>query len=221
LVAFVIALEAETDHLAYRLYGPADDEIKNVKGGEKCMTAKMKSAVVLTPSQLVDALDALGVPFLRGGCGATGKVEPGDLLAALAASAEARLRLSLIPLLLAHPEYSAYATTALRQMQPATAITLRCYYTAALWLQVKYRARITASVGTSQWLPDLFGAELHLMEYTDPDAALRALAARQQALSGRVLNWLGSYEHAAQTWLQQLEQGAKWKQSQPINSMRS
>jgi hypothetical protein len=33
------------------------------------MTAEMKTAVALTPSQLVDALDALGVPFLRGTSG--------------------------------------------------------------------------------------------------------------------------------------------------------
>ncbi len=185
------------------------------------MTAEIKIAVALTPLQLVDALDALGVPFLRGGCAAATEVEPDDLLAALAASSEARLRLALIPLLLAHPEFSACTVAALQQLPPAAAITLRCYYTAAYWLQKKHCARITAAIGAMPSLPNLCCAELNLVTTTDPDTALHTLAARQQALSGRVLNWFGSYEHAAQTWLRQLEQRAKWKQSLLINSMRS
>ena len=185
------------------------------------MTTDLGDTVVLTPQQLVDALDALGVRFLRGGSGAPLCTQPAALLAGLAASAEARLRLALIPLLLAHPEFAHDARSALQQMSPAVAVTFRCYYTAARWLQVKHRGRLTACLGPVRPLPDLFGEELGLVAHTDPDAALRALGARQQALTGRGLNWCGSYEHAAQTWLRQLEQEAPWNRLQPIKSVRS
>jgi len=185
------------------------------------MATDLGDTVVLTPGRLVDALDTLGVRFLRGGSGATARAEPAALLAGLAASAEARLRLALIPLLLARPEFAHDAGSALQQMSPAAAVTFRCYYTAARWLQVKHRGRLTASLGATQPLPDLFGEELGLAAYTDPDAALRALASQQQALTGRALNWYGSYEHAAHTWLRQLEQEALWNLLQPIKSVRS
>ena len=176
---------------------------------------------MLTPQQLVDALDTLDVHFLRGGLGAPVRAGPAALLAGLAASAEARLRLALIPLLLAHPEFAHDASSALQQMSPAAAVTFRCYYTAACWLQVKHRGRLTACLDHVRPLPDLFGEELGLAAHTDPDAALRALGAKQQVLTGRALNWYGSYEHAAQTWLRQLEQEALWNLLQPIKSVRS
>ena len=169
------------------------------------MTTNLKTENALTPSQLVAALDSLGVPFLRGASGSVVPVQPAALLAGLAASPEARLRLALIPLLLAHPEFSVYAVAALQQLSPTAAVTLRCYYTAAVWLQGKHRARITVALGHTQPLPDLFGAELELATYTDPDAALYALALRQRELTGLTLNWLGTYEHAAQSWIRFME----------------
>jgi hypothetical protein len=63
------------------------------------MVTQLNVAVALTPQQLVDVLDALDVRFLRGGSGASARAEPVALLAGVAASAEARLRLALIPLL--------------------------------------------------------------------------------------------------------------------------
>lgn len=169
---------------------------------------------LLSSAQLIDALDTLGIPFLRGGSGVTTPIEPAELVAALARSPEARLRLALIPLLLAHPEFSWSVVAALAQAAPDAAITLRCYYTAAYWLQQKYWRRLTAALGVTPRLPDLFRAELGMSTYADPDVALDALAARQQVLSGRVLNWFGTYEHAVQSWLHQLEQRILWNQSQ-------
>jgi len=182
------------------------------------MISNLKRESALTPSQLVAALDSLGVHFLRGAADAAVTVQPTALLAALAASSAARLRLALIPLLLAHPEFSVYACTALQQLPPDAAITFRCYYTAAHWLQIKYRARITATLGAIQPLPDSFSTELNLSGTVDPDSALHALAARQQSLSARALNWFGSYEHAAQTWLRLQEREIQWNRSHPIKS---
>ena len=185
------------------------------------MTSHLKTENALTPSQLVAALDSLGVHFLRGASGAVGAMQPTALLAALAASAEARIRLALIPLLLAHPEFSVHARTAVQQLPPDAAITFRCYYTAAHWLQIKYRARITVSLGVMQSVPDTFSAELNLPEFADPDAALQTLALRQQELTGLTLNWLGTYEHAAQSWLRFMEYDNRWQRSLPIKFMHS
>jgi hypothetical protein len=57
----------------------------------------------------VNALHALGVRFLMGGSkGSDNSLyrQPARLISKLAQSDEARLRLSLIPLFLEHPEYA-------------------------------------------------------------------------------------------------------------------
>lgn len=177
------------------------------------MIRNLNTDTALAPSQLVDALNSLSVSFLRGGSGVASQIEPDQLLVALAGSPEARLRLALIPLLLEHPEFSCAVLAALPHAPPDAAVTLRCYYTAAYWLQQKYQTRLTAALGVTPPLPDLFRAELGLATYADPDTALHALADRQRLLSGRVLNWFGTYEHAVQSWLRQLEQKLSWNQS--------
>jgi hypothetical protein len=50
----------------------------------------------LKQSELIDALDTLGVLFLRGGSGIPKTLAPDALMAALATSPEARLRVALI-----------------------------------------------------------------------------------------------------------------------------
>ena len=169
----------------------------------------------LTPTQLVDALHTIGVPFVRGGSGARHAVEPSVLMAALAESGEARLRLALIPLLLSHPAFAAETKRALDRLSPAAAITLRCYYMAADWLQAKYQPRIERALGAMPSLPDLFSTELGLSSAETAEESLRALATRQQQLTGRVLNWVGTYEHGLKTWLHYLELQRQWHQSPP------
>ncbi len=156
-----------------------------------------------TPQQLVDALDTLGVHFLRGGSGMPCRMEPDCLLVALAQSSEARLRLAIIPLMLTRPEFSEHLVAALQQLSPESAVILQCYYTAAYWLQRKYWTRLTTLLNQMSPLPDHFGVMLGVAPDGDPDVALRALAFRQQTLSGRALNWVGTYEHAVQSWLRQ------------------
>lgn len=146
----------------------------------------------LKQSELIDALDTLGVLFLRGGSGIPKTLAPDALMAALATSPEARLRVALIPLLLAHPEFAENATEALQVLPSDAALVLRCYYTAAHWLQAKYRTRIATLCGDQPALPDLFGEELGLLGESRPDSALRSLARCQQKLSGREINWLGT-----------------------------
>jgi hypothetical protein len=172
-----------------------------------------KPAFTLTSTQLVTELDALGVHFLQGGNdpGAAGKVDPVTLLAALAASDEARLRLALIPLLLQRPDFAAHASLVVQRLPAPARIVFKCYYTAALLLQKKHMSHLEALLGKRDSLPDLFSAELDVLAPHNPEAGLRALAERQSMLSGKSINWLGTYEHAARRFLIHLERKKSWK----------
>jgi hypothetical protein len=151
----------------------------------------------LTGIQLSRALSSLGVNFVLGSDGRQTALpkQPVRLLAALAQSNEARLRLSLIALFLQHPEFSAHVHAAAAQVPPPARLTLQCYYSAAVWLGQEQQII----------LPDLFSDELGLTPTDQPAENLRQLASRQAALSGVKLNWLGTYQHAAQVWLKGLE----------------
>lgn len=155
----------------------------------------------ITGDQLANALNVLGIRFIMGGQGKDEALsrQPARLLAALAQSGEARLRLALIPLFLEHPEFALHAQVAATQLEPAARLTLQCYYTAALCLQPIFSPQ-------SKPLPDLFSRQLNLNLGNDPEENLRALARRHRELSGVQVNWLGTYQHAAQIWRKSLEE---------------
>lgn len=167
----------------------------------------------MTGAELAAALAALDVPFIAGASRQrrAAPPQPTVLLASLAASEEARLRLALIPLLLRRPELACHADAALRLMAPQARTCFRCYYTAALLLQEIHRERLKTLVGRLDVLPDLFSGELEVPGRTDPSDALRILAMRQRDLTGRSINWLGTYEHGADQLLQVLERRKQWK----------
>ncbi len=166
----------------------------------------MKTATTVSGEQLANTLHTLGVRFLLGGQPAAKPLPPVRLLIALAESEEARLRLALIPLFLARPEMAAHAQKAAARLSLPARHTLQCYYTAAVDLQRLHRPRITALLGEPRPLPDLFSGELSLPapEIGAPLAHLQALAQRHQFLTDTAVNWLGTYQHAAQTWLKGL-----------------
>lgn len=159
----------------------------------------MRRVTTTTGDQLTNALHALGVNFIMGGKDTDESLQkqPARLIAALAQSSEARLRLSLIPLFLEHPEYATRVCAVAKKLDPPARLTLQCYYSAAVWLAKKY------SNGAS--LPDLFSKDLNLNPVEDPDENLRALAKRHKELSGSFTNWLGTYHHAAQVWFKGLD----------------
>ncbi len=167
----------------------------------------------MTGAELATALAALDVPFIAGGArqSVAAQPQPAVLLASLAASDEARLRLALIPLLLRHPEYARQATAALRLMPPQARTCFKCYYTAALLLQEIHQEHLKTLLGQLEMLPDLFSGELEVPGRTDPSDALRILARRQCDLTGRSINWLGTYKHGADQLLQVLERRKQWK----------
>jgi hypothetical protein len=160
----------------------------------------MKHTTSSTGDQLANALHALGVNFIMGGKGRDESLhkQPGRLIAALAQSDEARLRLSLIPLFLEHPEYAVHVRRAVKKLDPAARLTVQCYYSAAVWLAKKYQPNDAS-------LPDHFSKDLNLHPVDDPDENLRALAKRHKERSGSFVNWLATYEHAEQVWQKGLE----------------
>lgn len=161
----------------------------------------MKS--LTTGDQLANALHVLGVNFIMGGNGNDGSLHkhPADLIAALAQSDEARLRLSLIPLFLEHPEYASRVRAVAKKLDPSAQLTLRCYYSASVWLTKKYQLNLS--------LPDHFSKDLNLMPVDDPDENLRMLAKRHAELSGSYVNWLATYQHAEQVWRKGFERRNK------------
>ena len=169
--------------------------------------------VQVTEDELVGALDALDVPFLSGGISdaRTAAMTPDELLVGLARSTDARVRSAVIPLLLRHPEFARAAKIADRNLdaEKAARTTLECFYTAALLLQKKYAVRLAQLFGRLPDLPDLFGALLRVELTEDIETALKQVGERNAELRGLDLNWVGTYEHAARTWLDYMEWRAK------------
>ena|SRR3989304_4461291 len=167
----------------------------------------MSSASPSTGDQLASALRVLGVNFLLGGTNEKESLHerPARLIAELAKSNEARLRLSLIPLFLEHPEFASHVRKVAQNLGGTARLTLQCYYSAAVFLQQKHRARLWVLVGEKSSLPDLFSRELSVQITNDSEENLRILAKRHQALSNAHVNWLGTYQHAAQIWMRGLE----------------
>lgn len=157
--------------------------------------------------QLVSELWAWDVQFLMGHQpGSTPLLTPAKLIASLTESENARVRLSLIPLFLRHPEFSSEAEKAEQLISPQTKqFVLRFFYTAAVLLQRKYRDRIFEIFGEQSPLPDLFSGKLGISLDATPAQALSQLAERHKTISGQFVNWIGTYEHAAEVWLKQME----------------
>jgi hypothetical protein len=168
----------------------------------------MKQAPSSSPEQMANALHNLGLEFIMGGQKEPGESlyeRPADLMIALAQSEEARLRVSLIPLFLEHPEFSKQVTSAAQQLHSNALLTLKCYYSAAVFLQQKHHNTLNKLLGKKSLLPDLFSTDLKIEISSDPDDNLKKLARCQQLQSHTHINWLGTYEHAIEVWIKGLE----------------
>lgn len=156
--------------------------------------------------QLVSELWARDVRFLMGdSSNPTPSLTPEILIKSLAESADARLRLSLIPLFLRCPELSSEVEEADKLLSANAQVTLRFYYTAALLFQKKYQARLLKLFGSQTELPDLFSKKISVDITKAYENSLFELAKQHQSLSGQPINWLGTYEHAAQRLIQYME----------------
>lgn len=175
----------------------------------------MHERQILTSDDLARELDRLDVAFLMSGLPPIDgeSVDPARLLASLASSRGARMRLALIPLLLRRPEVAGHAPTAATHLTGDDRTILRCYYTAAVILQRKYADRLRALGLPTEELPDWFSAGLDVPVEGDVDERLAALGRKQAALSGEDINWVGTYDHAATTFLSLRERSEEWNKA--------
>ena len=158
----------------------------------------------ISNNQLANELQAQGIHFLGVAepINCVSLLAPTELIVGLAQSSEARLRLALIPLFLRRPDFAQFVVASRLSMEPPSLITLNCYYSAAVLLQQKYKDDF-ARFG---YLPDLFTKELNISHAGPPALRLSQLAQRHAELSGDAINWLGTYEHAAQRLRKYLQQ---------------
>ena len=86
---------------------------------------------------------------------------PRIILAELVRQQSSRVRTALISLLLANPQYASQIPAALKRLGARDSLTLKLFYTAAVFLQQKY-AGLLKKFSRSSWteLPDLFSSEL-------------------------------------------------------------
>lgn len=158
---------------------------------------------MLTSDEIVTELNRLDVSFFhRDGSERTATpVEPACLLASMASSDEARVRLAIIPLLFRHPEIAVHVIDAAKALDGIALVFLRCYYTAALILRQKSRVRIQELGLSEAPLEDWFSEELGIPVDGDLDERLACVARRQAELSGDDINWLGTYSHGSSKFL--------------------
>jgi hypothetical protein len=157
----------------------------------------------LTGDRLVAELERLGLRYLSRGPlpEANAPLAPEALISGLTASSEARLRAALIPLFLWRTEYATAALAVANWISGKPRVTLLCYYSAAIALQRRHATRLRELGRPDVSLPDLFAMALDLPPLDDPEPRLAAVAERHAQLSGEAINWLGTYEHAAATFL--------------------
>lgn len=167
-----------------------------------------------TEEELVAELEQLGVRYLS----RQHHIEELEarprhkLLADLVRQPSSRVRTALIALLLAHPEYAASIPTALQDLTPSAARTLKILYTAAVYLQRQYADKLQGFLGANwRWLPDLFSDELGVSGDTPP-TRLQSLGQIHARWSGTHLNWAGTYENAVRLLLRRWEMEQAWKQ---------
>jgi hypothetical protein len=149
-------------------------------------------------SIIVNNLNQLGIEFLLNNENEFDKeiLNPETLIALLASSKESRFRLALIPLFIQQPNLASKVPVVYQNLAPTAKITLQFYYCAAMFLQQKYKDRLISLSTYESTLPIMFENQLDFELGIDPDENLRRLSQNQQLISGRLINWYGTYEHA-------------------------
>lgn len=165
--------------------------------------------------QLVAELRSLGIRYI------TRKSEqslkstrpPQQLLADLVCQSNSRVRMTIIPLLIIHPEYVEYLPAALEPLSEDERFRLKLLYSAAVILQQIYSKEIESHLGPIEdHLPDLFTSELGIPANLSLQQKLDLLATVQQKHSGQKLNWVGTYEKSINNWLRQKKLEKQWNQ---------
>jgi hypothetical protein len=175
------------------------------------------SKVYAQEDRVVAELAQLGVGYLsRQGTGEPPRTSSPDILIAdLIRQPTSRVRVAVISLFLAHPEYAQYVPAALKSLPGRHAQILKIFYSAAFLLQKQYARSLRPFLGgTWKWLPDLFSQELGLADVS-PKEQLKKLAQTQTELMKAELNWAGTYNSAAHQLLRRCQMEKEWNQSPP------
>ncbi len=167
-------------------------------------------------SDLIAGLEARGVRYLRPATisPAHQAIPTPELVARLASHPAPRFRETLIPLFLAHPEYAELLPACTAALPPDTAVVLKHFYTAAVYLQRMWRGNLESLLGAFPDLPDHYGQSEFKLPAPDDyfgEKGLRQLARCFEALTGA--NWWQTYQDVIELFMKQL--GLRMAQVEP------
>jgi len=135
------------------------------------------------------------------------------LLADLVRQPSSRVRSATIALLLEHPEYSDQVPIAIKKVYSQNRLTLKLFYTAAVYLQRIYFEDLKNIQGPRfSCLPDLYSTELNIQPELDPNKSLVNLGKRHQVLTGIYVNWVGTYKNVFAHYLNRKKLEIEWNQ---------
>jgi len=131
-----------------------------------------------------------------------------QLLVGLAEHDDARLRRMLLHLFLYRPELSELVPDVLSSLNTSGQVTLKLFYTAAVFLQRVHKEQLQETVLDWHTLPDYFSEELDIPAKDTPLERLDTLGKQHRELTGKTANWTGTYLHAAERIISRLEKKA-------------
>lgn len=134
-----------------------------------------------------------------------------EVIARLAGHSDARLRMTLVPLFILHPEWAADVESAVEQLTEPARTQLQAYYTAAVYLQRLWRTRLGFYLGDFSLLPDMYSTRLGLPPADERfgKTGLHALAAWFASRSPDQYNWLASCTKMMGLLFEQLKRETK------------
>lgn len=181
-------------------------------GGIADLAGNMK-ATEPTPDQLIAELHRLGVRHLATTTPSPTYVPltPLHLLTSLANCPDARVRSALVPLFLWRPDFAASVRNAAAATTGQARAMLMCSYSAAVAMEHGLAGAL-GQLRSANALPlhDFFNQDLGVTANAGPVDRLQEVARRHAQLSGRDINWKGTYEHAVASALRAAEPAVEW-----------
>ena len=167
----------------------------------------------VSPDFLTAELQAHGLHFIVGqfNVPAVSRLESDELLAGLALQQDARLRSALIPLFLQQTHLAGALPLALADLDTHGEMTLKVYYTAAVILQDEFVSDLQRLVPNWRPLADRYSYELGVDQDATSDVRLYQLGEFHARFTGMVINWPGTYRHAAKRLILRLKHEVRWK----------
>ena len=151
----------------------------------------------LDSSILISQLASRGVRHLRSANAtvAATSLNTETLITELARRPEPRLRESLIPLFIRHPEYSVIVKKLVETLEPTASESLAHMYTVAVYLQRFWSGTLGLYLKSLTFLPNYFGVPKFNLPGENEhfgESGLRSLAKLYEEKTG--YNWLSAYQ---------------------------